>query len=358
MEQILYFDGLSSRAWPCKIDVRKEEILIQLDDTLEIICWKINDLISNELTGTTLTIKYGEYPHKTIEIIGESALLYYELISKNSFLGRSNVLWYRKKTPIIIGLIFLFFCLCVFSYWTLIPWLGEKATLLVPKNTEIKLGESIAENFKQTEEINKESSKLLNQLLDSLQIKESYPIKITVVNSPTVNAFALPGGQIFVYTGIIQKMKHYNELVALLSHEITHVTHQHSLKSLGRSAATSIFISGLFGDISGISAGILDQASQLKQLRYSRELETEADQHGVDFMLKYKVSPKGMVDLMQILDGESEGEDGFMNYLSTHPETKERINALKSDNQININFKENQSLKTIFSKIQQSINKP
>jgi predicted Zn-dependent protease len=61
---------------------------------------------------------------------------------------------------------------------------------------------------------------------------------------------------------------------------------------------------------------------------------------------------------MQILDGESEGEDGFMNYLSTHPETKERINALKSDNQININFKENQSLKTIFSKIQQSINKP
>jgi predicted Zn-dependent protease len=69
-------------------------------------------------------------------------------------------------------------------------------------------------------------------------------------------------------------------------------------------------------------------------------------------MLKYKVSPKGMVDLMQILDGESEGEDGFMNYLSTHPETKERINALKSDNQININFKENQSLKTIFSKIQ------
>jgi len=175
------------------------------------------------------------------------------------------------------------------------------------------------------------------------------------VNSPTVNAFALPGGQIFVYSGIIDKMKNYNELVALLSHEITHVTHQHSLKSLGRSAAAAIFISGLFVDISGISAGILDQANQLKQLRYSRELETEADQHGVDFMIKYKVSPEGMISLMQILDAEGEKQDGFMKYLSTHPETRERIHALKSNNRISANFKENLSLKAIFSDIKQSI---
>jgi predicted Zn-dependent protease len=355
MEHILYFDGLSSRAWSCKIDVRNEEILIQIDDTLQIISWKINDLLSKELTGTTLTLKYGKFPHETLEIKGERALDFYELISKNSILGRSNVLWYRKKTPIIITLIFSFIFLCFLSYWTLIPWLGEKATLLVPKDTEIQLGESIAENLKQTEEINQKSTVLINQLIDSLDLKESYPIKITVVNAPTVNAFALPGGQIFVYSGIIQKMKNYNELVALLSHEITHVTHQHSLKSLGRSAATSIFISGLFGDISGISAGILDQANQLKQLRYSRELETEADQHGVDFMIKYKVSPEGMIDLMQILDKESEGEDGFMKYLSTHPETKERIHALKSNTLIDTKFREKQSLTDLFVQIKKHI---
>ncbi len=355
MEHILYFDGISSRAWTCKIDVRNEEILIQIDETLKIISWKIKDLISKELTDSTLTIKYGKFPHETLEIVGDRALDFYELIAENSILGKSNVLWHRKKTPIIIALIFSFIFLCVFSYWTLIPWLGEKATLIVPKDTEIELGASIAENFKQTEEINVASSKLLNQFIDSLRVKESYPINITVVNSPTVNAFALPGGHIFVYSGIIDKMKNYNELVALLSHEITHVTHQHSLKSLGRSAATSIFISGLFGDISGISAGILDQASQLKQLRYSRELETEADQHGVDFMIKYKVSPDGMISLMQILDAEGEKQDGFMNYLSTHPETKERINTLKSNDRIRTNFKENQSLKAIFSDIKQSI---
>ena len=355
MEHILYFDGLSSRAWTCKIDVRNEEILIQIDETLKIISWRIKDLISTELTGSTLTLKYGKFPHETIEIKGERALDFYELIAENSIRGKSNLLWYRKKTSVIITLIFSFVLLCFLSYWTLIPWLGEKATLLVPKDTEIQLGASIAENFKQTEEINKESSKLLNKFIDSLYVKETYPINITVVNSPTVNAFALPGGHIFVYSGIIGKMKNYNELVALLSHEITHVTHQHSLKSLGRSAATSIFISALFGDISGISAGILDQANQLKQLRFSRELETEADQHGVDFMVKYKVNPMGMINLMQILDAEGEKQDGFMKYLSTHPETKERINALKANDRISENFKENQSLKAIFSDIKQSI---
>lgn len=355
MEHILYFDGLSSRAWTCKIDVRDEEILIQIDDTLKIISWKIKDIISKELTGSTLTLKYGKFPHETIEIKGEKALDFYELIAKHTLRGKSNLFWYRKKTLVIITLIFSFVLLCFLSYWNLIPWLGEKATLLVPRDTEIQLGASIAENFKQTEEVNEESSKLVNQLLDSLHVKEAYPIQITVINSETVNAFALPGGQIFVYSGIIDKMKNYNELVALLSHEITHVTHQHSLKSLGRSAATSIFISGLFGDISGISAGILDQASQLKQLRYSRELETEADQHGVDFMIKYKVSPAGMISLMQILDAEGEKQDGFMKYLSTHPETKERIRTLNSNERVELEFKEKQELKTIFNEIKRSI---
>jgi len=355
MEHILYFDGISSRAWTCKIDVRQEEILIQIDETLQIISWKIKDLISKELTGSTLTLKYGKFPHETIEIKGEKSLDFYELIAKHTLRGKSNLIWYRKKTPVIIILIFSFVLLCFLSYWTLIPWLGEKATLLVPRDTEIQLGASIAENFKQTEEVNLESSKWMNQLVDSLHVKEAYPIQITVINSETVNAFALPGGQIFVYSGIIDKMKNYNELVALLSHEITHVTHQHSLKSLGRSAATSIFISGLFGDISGISAGILDQANQLKQLRYSRELETEADQHGVDFMVKYKVSPEGMVDLMKILDAEGEKQDGFMKYLSTHPETKERIDALNSNEKVKLSFKEKQGLKMIFTEIKRSI---
>lgn len=355
MAQILYFNGQSSRAWTCQIDIRREEILIQIDETLEIIVWKLNDLISTELTNSTLVLKHGDFPHQTLEINGEAALNYYELISKNSIRGKSKLLFYKNKVLTISSLIIAFVCLCFFTYWTLIPWLGEKATLLVPRKTEIQIGASMAESFKQTEKINTASTKLINQLVDSLQLKESYPIKITIVNAPTVNAFALPGGHIFVYSGILQKMKHYNELVALLSHEISHVTHQHSLKSLGRSAATSIFISGLFGDISGISAGILDQANQLKQLRYSRELETEADREGVNFMIRYKVNPTGMLSLMKILGEENKSDSELLSYLSTHPGTKERLNTLKKHPKINANFEEKESLKHLFSLIKKNL---
>lgn len=355
MAQILYFDGQSSRAWACQIDIRREEILIQIDETLEIIVWKLTDLISTELTNSTLVLKHGDFPHKTLEINGEAALNYYELISKNSIRGKSKLLFYKNKVLTICSLIIAFVCLCFFTYWTLIPWLGEKATLLVPRKTEIQIGASMAESFKQTEKINTASTKLINQLVDSLQLKESYPIKITIVNAPTINAFALPGGHIFVYSGILQKMKYYNELVALLSHEISHVTHQHSLKSLGRSAATSIFISGLFGDISGISAGILDQANQLKQLRYSRELESEADREGVNFMIRYKVNPTGMLSLMKILGEENKSDSELLSYLSTHPGTKERLNTLKKHPKINANFEEKASLKHLFSLIKKNL---
>jgi predicted Zn-dependent protease len=355
MEHFQYFDGISSKAWDCKIDVRNQEILIQIEETLQIIQWKIGDLISKEITNQTLTLKYGKFPHETLEIKGPRALDLYELIAKNTIREKSSVLWYRNRKTLLISAILLFIFTCIISYWVFIPWLGEKATLLVPKETEIQLGESIASNFKQTEQVNEKASDLVNKLLDSLQVSENYPIHVTVVNSPIINAFALPGGQIFVYSGIIEKMESYEELVALLGHEITHVTHQHSLKSLGRSAATSIFISSLFGDISGISAGILDQANQIKQLRYSRELETEADVHGVSFMRKYKVSPDGMIRLMKILDSEGEKMDGFMKYLSTHPETKERIKILKSDSSSYIKFKEKKSLETLFNQIKKSI---
>ena len=355
MAQILYFDGQSSRAWGCQIDIRREEILIQIDETLEIIVWKLTDLISTELTNSILVLKYGDFPHQTLEISGESALEYYELISKNSLRGKSRLMFHKNKSLTISSLIIAFVLLCFFTYWALIPWLGEKATLLVPRKTEIQIGATMAESFKQTEKINSTSTKLINQLVDSLQLKESYPIKITIVNAPMVNAFALPGGHIFVYSGILQKMEHYNELVALLSHEISHVTHQHSLKSLGRSAATSIFISGLFGDISGISAGILDQANQLKQLRYSRELETEADLEGVNFMIRYKVSPIGMLTLMKILGEESKSDSELLSYLSTHPGTKERLMTLKKHPKINANFIEKETLKSLFSLIKKNL---
>ena len=107
----------------------------------------------------------------------------------------------------------------------------------------------------------------------------------------------------------------------------------------------------MFGDVTGISSGILQQADQFKQLNYSRELETQADDKGYELMLQNKISPIGMVDLLNLLKDESKGMPDFMKYLSTHPETIERIKNIESKKEVKTQFDENQELKSIFGKI-------
>ena len=114
-----------------------------------------------------------------------------------------------------------------------------------------------SESFEQNDTLHT----LLNAFVSQLKIKSPYAIDANIIISDQINAFALPGGKIFVYSGIIEKMKSYEELVALLSHESSHVTHRHSLKSMSRSAAGSIVVATVFGDVGEISAGLISPKS-------------------------------------------------------------------------------------------------
>lgn len=351
MNTLFYFDGQSSRAYSCKIDKRKDQVYIQLDEDHKIICWEKTNITNFELTGTTLIIKHGNFPQETLEINGKNAVDFFALLSKDNLRSQSKVYWFKNTKTVVISSIFAFTGFCIVAYLYLIPWMGEKAVYLIPKDAEIQLGKSIASSFRNAEVVDGNATLVANEFLSQLKASKDYNINLTVIKSETVNAFALPGGQIFIYSGIIDKMNNYEEFTALLAHEITHVTHHHSLKSLGRSAASSIFIASLFGDVTGVTAGILDQANQIKQLTYSRELETQADLEGVKWMVNNQISPKGMLDLMEILSKEQDQAPKFMKYLSTHPETNERIKTLKYSKEIALTFKQNDELIGLFAKI-------
>ena len=355
MTTLFYFDGLSSKAYACKIDIRSQQVHIQLDESLKIITWERSEITNFELTGNSLTIKHGAFPQETLEINGSDAVDFFALLSKDNLRSKSKVYWFKNTKTVVISSIFAFIGFCFLTYFYLIPWLGEKAIYLIPKDAEVQLGESIAASIRSTEVVDKQATLAANEFLIEINARDNYKINLTVVKSETVNAFALPGGQLFIYTGIIDKMQNYEEFSALLAHEITHVTHQHSLKSLGRTAASSIFIAALFGDVSGVTSGILDQANQIKQLTYSRELETQADTEGVKWMVKNHINPKGMLDLMEILNAQQDSTPDFMKYLSTHPETNERIKTLKNTKEIKYTYKQNEELVRLFAKLKQSL---
>ncbi|MCW3106340.1 MAG: exported zinc metalloprotease YfgC precursor, partial [Segetibacter sp.] len=202
---------------------------------------------------------------------------------------------------------------------------------LIGVEQEIKIGDKLKDlTLKEApvfgKNVDVKGSRILQQFADQLQLSSTYPIRVTVVNSDIVNAYALPGGNIVVYKGILERIKTPEELVALLAHESTHINERHTLRSLLRSAANAIIISIVFGDASGISGAIAGHAETLNGLRYSRSLEAEADEKGMNLMLQNKINVNGMRQLMQMLQQEDK-LPGSLAFLSTHPLTKERVAA-------------------------------
>lgn len=319
----------------------------------ELLIWNLNSLDSIELNGATLVARY---KGQTLECMGEIArTIHYakhSALTNQTKKKRSGVKAVYTVVLLVIGVGLLFFAAVWF--W-LIPWLGEKAATLVPVDVEIEMGESLAKTYSTQNNINDSASYFIQQFTKELDIDTVYPIDVKVISSPEINAFALPGGKIFVYSGIINKMKSYEELVALLGHEATHVMNRHSLKSVCRNAAASIAIQSLLGDVGGISAGILQEADRFKELDYSRDLETEADNNGLQIMLRNKVNPAGMLNLLKLLQKEGAEMPQLMKYLSTHPDTADRIENIASQQQVNTVFPKDQHLEELFKRLQNSL---
>lgn len=353
----VYFDGLSALAHPCSLHVEDNALIILLTEhnNAKLVFDKAS-VANIQLNVNHLTIKIGAYPHKIIEAQGDDVASCYQQLANYGFTNAVTPVFTSYIVPKVIAVVGLFVALCAVGFFVALPWAAEKAATLIPITTEIQLGNSLASSFTESEMVNDSATICANAFVKQLNTGSQYPIHITVIQSPEINAFALPGGNIVVYTGIINKMKTHEEFAALLGHEISHVNYQHSLKSICRTLSSSLFIGVLLGDISGISAGILQQANEFKQLNYSRDLETQADEQGLQLMLRNKISPKGMIDLLTLLQQEASDMPKAMKYFSTHPQTSERINNIKLKPSAKLVFCPNAALQHSFEQLQSTIN--
>jgi len=350
----LYQDGSSGFSQPCELVLVNGNLYVYLiEQDNELLIWKVKQFNSCAFQGSSLIIFFGHDPIQTIEIVGELANTIYNewagIEQKHIQKSTSKT----NRTILYIGIFAVIFF--ILSWFYFIPWIGEKAVTFIPVDLEISMGEGISDNIAKASDINDSASFYANKFAEQLEMDETYPISIQVIESKELNAFALPGGKIFIYSALINKMNSSEELVALLGHEITHVTHRHSLKSICRSAASSIVLSTFFGDAGGITSGILSQVDQFKSLDYSRDLETEADLDGLKMMIQNEVDPSGMLRLLTILKEASEEEPGMMKYLSTHPDTEARIEAVISNIKKDQSFSKKEDLESVFNSLKASL---
>jgi predicted Zn-dependent protease len=213
------------------------------------------------------------------------------------------------------------------GYWVLSSMTGW-ALSMVPESVDTFIGEHAStmnlagsetcDDPAMAEFVNKLTEPLLEQVAD-----EPYEFSFVVVENEEPNAFALPGGFVTIHSGLITSAASGEEVAGVLAHEIAHVTERHGLKRILRQAGISIAIGLVFGSTE--VAVLADYASELGGLAYDRDQERDADEHGRTWLRDARIDPRGMATFFERLKEESGGS--FPEFLSTHPDLDERVQA-------------------------------
>ncbi len=151
-----------------------------------------------------------------------------------------------------------------------------------------------------------------------------------VVDAPQINAFCLPGGHIFVYTGLRKVVKTDDELAAVLAHEITHAEEHHYAKQFSKSSKRGALIGAvsIFAGLPGAASQALSIVDFSMSQKYSRENESQADTEGLFRMKRAGFDPNAMVTVLQRLSEED--DSGIDQWMSDHPEGKKRVAKIQA----------------------------
>lgn len=155
-------------------------------------------------------------------------------------------------------------------------------------------------------------------------------IKVHISKDPALNAFAIPGGHLIFNRGMLLAAESPEEIVGVAAHEIAHATERHVMRSMIQGLSLYAAVTLFLGDVSGVGAYLIHQGQALLQSGFSRKQEREADAKGVENLVNAKIDPKGMIRFFERIQKEAgPSPSGVTQFLSTHPLTSERIDAIE-----------------------------
>lgn len=248
-----------------------------------------------------------------------------------------------KKAPLIVSLLLLaVFSPSSYSADIKLPLLGDSSSGIVSKQQEYKLGKSWLQAFRRHVELHDDP--ILQSYLEQLSYDlvahsdlEDTRLTVVVVNNPTINAFAVPGGVIGIHTGIFTYADNEDQLSSIIAHEIAHLSQRHFARSMeAQRSASAISLAGLLATIIVSSQADTDAAiatlttaqalSADQQLRYSRNNEQEADRLGVRIMTRAGKDPGASADMLNNMLALSRYKGNRPpEFLLTHPVTERRV---------------------------------
>lgn len=238
----------------------------------------------------------------------------------------------RQRHRVVWGLVSGTVLVVVLGLWFGSDALVELAVNRIPVEWEQKLGESAYREFLAGQDVTKDglavaAVKEMTQRLASHVPNNPYRFEVTVVKSDVVNAFALPGGYVVVFTGLMKKAESPEEVAGVLSHELNHVLQRHGLERIIKQLGFVAVVSIVLGNPPGLGGVMKQLGVELMTLKFGRTQETEADTTGLDLLYRAKINPEGMITFFQRL---AEKDEGRVEWLSTHPMSSARADHLKA----------------------------
>jgi predicted Zn-dependent protease len=221
------------------------------------------------------------------------------------------------------------------------PVTGERQLMLISEDQEVQIDRQYAP-YQFSADYGRSQDEKLNDYIDrtgkrvaAASHRTNVPYNFHVVNATYVNAYAFPGGSIACTRGIMLSLENEAELAALLGHELGHVNARHTAQQMSKGMLTQAIVGGLAAAAGTQGAIYGDFAAQLGQFgagallaSYSRENERQADDLGMDYMVKSGYSSEGMVGLMDMLNSMGRHQPSAMELMfATHPMSQERYDT-------------------------------
>src|SRR3954470_12064678 len=230
----------------------------------------------------------------------------------------------------LIGVLLL--CACVRN-----PATGKMQLDLVSHDQEVQMGQEAKKETEQTIGVYKENDALAKMVesvgkqVAAVSSEPQDPFSYEIADDSSVNAFALPGGPVFITRGLLGYLNSEAELAAVLGHETGHVVAHHSANQMSKAqiAQLGLGIGSIISPTVGSLAQVAGAGLQVLFLKYSRDDETQDDELGFRYMTKIGYDPRQMIPLFQMLDGVTKEAGGGKTpeWLETHPDPGNRLQA-------------------------------
>ncbi|HEX5473643.1 MAG TPA: M48 family metalloprotease [Vicinamibacterales bacterium] len=220
------------------------------------------------------------------------------------------------------------------------PATGQKEVSLMSEAQEIQLGQQADAEVRKQMGVYEDPAlqqyvQAIGKRLAAVSERSTLPWHFTVVDQPAVNAFALPGGFIYITRGILPFLDDEAQLAGVLGHEVGHVTARHAAERYTQQTTTGLGLAllGIFVPETRPFQGLAQQAAGLLSLKYSRDDELQADALGVRYASRAGWNPAGVQQMLTTLtriDQASGSSKGVPNWLSTHPASADRVEKVQA----------------------------